>query len=556
MNKQIFLSGILLFSTLTGVALAQRYVDGSGACGGSTPCYTTIQAAINAATNGETVTVYPGTYTENVTISKSITLVSTGGRGSTTIVGTQTYPSPLVAGTVLITGSNTGVSIGTTSADGFTIIGVDLPTTDFTDVGAIYVQGPGTQTNLSIIGNDVRANGDDGFVAEPAATINGFVFDSNILSGTTFAGTQPNQTPGTPYFGTGANNVARTLFALNPRADGTTPAASNVRFTNNLITGTAGAGAFGNSLVQIAATNAVVEQNTFSGTTVSQSTYSRGTLRVRGTAFTIDCNQFNSAGLSGAGRYHIQFDKGDSYTGGSAMVSTLAGVAQYNNYDANPVAYYNPIGSFCPDIQRSVFVDATVASTYAVCGGSVQTVTGSCQRPMPVDFVMFNGAVLDNRVVELRWQTSFERNNRYVDVQRSSDAEIFVSVGRVNGKGQSDDLTNYSLIDNQPASGTNYYRLRQVDTDGTAMYSKTIAVIFRGGNFLTVYPNPATDNVSIKFNESVEVQSINLYDQTGRLLKQLHSTKTIPLDSLPQGIYFFEVVMKDGQTYRKSLVKQ
>lgn len=547
-----YLSTILLLSNLSGIAVAQRYVDGSGTCGGSTPCYTTIQAAINAAANGETVTVYPGTYTENVTIGKSITLVSTAGRGVTTIEGSPSSP-----GTILIPGSSntTGLSIGTTFSNGFTVIGVNAPT-DFSDYGAIYVQGPGTQTNLSIIGNDVRANGDDGFVSEPGATINGFVFDRNILSGTTFTGAQPNQTPGTPYFSANANNVARTLFALNPRADGITPAATNVLFTNNVITGTAGAGVFGNSLVQIAAANAVVEQNTFSGTTVSQLTYSRGTLRVRGSNFTIDCNQFNSAGLSGAGRYHIQFDKGDSYTGGSATVNTLAGVARYNNYDANPVAYFATLGA-CPDIQRSVFVNASVASPYSTfCGGTVQTVTGSCQTPLPVRLALFKGSVLDNRAVELSWQTSLERNNSYFEVQRSSDAETFMAIGRVNGKGNADALTNYSLTDNQPALGTNYYRLRQVDLDGTATNSQTIAISFRGGNFLTIYPNPATDQVSIQLKETVGIQSIKLYDQAGRMLRQLNSVKTVSLGNLPQGVYFLEVVTKDGQTYRKSIIKQ
>ena len=553
MNKQpVYLLALLLLCGLPRVVMAQRYVDGGGSCGGNTPCYTTIQAAVTAAANGETVSVYPGTYTEHVTISKSITLVSTSGRGSTTIVGPGGSP-----GTVLINGSTTGLAIGTGTdlANGFTIIGVNAAT-DFSDFGAVYVQGAGTHTNLSIVGNDIRANGDNGFVSEPATTITGFVFDRNILSGITFTGNQPNQSCNTPYFSPNANNVARTLFALNPRGDGTTPAATNVRFTNNIITGTAGAGAFGNSLVQIAALNAVVEQNTFSGATVGTLTCNRGSLRVRGSNFTIDCNQFNSAGLSGAGAYHVQFDRSDSYTGGAPTVSTLAGVAQYNNYDANPVAYYNPIGGGCPQLQRSVFVNTAAANAYSICGGTVQTVTGACQTPLPVKWASFKGTVLENRAVQLSWQTATERNNSYFEVQRSSDAELFTALGQVKGVDTSDKLNTYSFTDNQPTLGTNYYRLKQVDTDGTSSYSKTIAVIFRGGNFLTIYPNPATDQVSIQLKDAVAIQSVSLYDQSGRMLRQLNAARTVSVGNLAPGVYYLEVVTKNGQTYRKSIIKQ
>ena len=542
-------SYILVLLLLPGMLFAQRYVDGGGSCSGNTPCYATIQSAIDTASAGELVTVYPGTYAENVTISKSLTLSSTSGRGSTTIVGQSGTP-----GTLLINGSTSGLSIGTSTSTGFTVIGVNAPT-DFSDYGAVYIQGSGTQTNLSLIGNDIRANGDDGFTSEPAATISGFVFDSNILSGTTFIGNQPNQSCSTPYFSPSANNVARTLFALNPRADGTTPAATNVRFTNNLITGTAGAGSFGNSLVQLAATYAVVEQNTFSGTTVGTLSCNRGSLRVRGSGITIDCNQFNSAGISGAGAYHIQFDKTDSYTGGSPSVSTLAGVAQYNKYDANPVAYFNLISNACANLQRSVFINAAAANPFTFCGGSVQTVTGSCQTPLPVEWVSFSGSVLENRSVVLTWQTASERNNRHFEVQRSTDAEIFTTIGQVDASTTTDPLHTYRHTDDQPLPGTNYYRLQQVDQDGTATYSKTIALLFRGGNFLTVFPNPATDQVSIHLKETVVIQRINLYDPAGRLLRSELPKLTISLNLLPPGVYYLEIVTQDGQTYRKSLIR-
>src|ERR1700726_703006 len=54
---------------------ATRYVDGAGICGGNTPCDTTIQAAINASSTGDTIIVFEGIYAEEITIDKALTLL-------------------------------------------------------------------------------------------------------------------------------------------------------------------------------------------------------------------------------------------------------------------------------------------------------------------------------------------------------------------------------------------------------------------------------------------------------------------------------------------------
>lgn len=65
-----------------------HFVDPANICGGSTPCYTSIQAAINAASPSQTILVSPGTYNENLDINKALTIISSGGKGVTTIIGT------------------------------------------------------------------------------------------------------------------------------------------------------------------------------------------------------------------------------------------------------------------------------------------------------------------------------------------------------------------------------------------------------------------------------------------------------------------------------------
>jgi hypothetical protein len=532
---------------LSPVLLAQRFVNGSGTCAGS-PCYATIQAAINAAAAGETVTVEPGTYVENIVIAKGITLVSTGGRGSTIIQGTQTA-TPSVYGAILIEGSTSNVSIGTNASNGFTVLGVDWPT-NVTDVGAIYVRGD-THTNLSMIGNDVRANGDNGFVLQYNTPVSGFTFSDNILSGQTYLGSQPNQTCGSSacYFDNTSSNVARSLFALNPGA-------SNVTFTNNLITGSAGVGANGNTLVQFDANTALIANNTFAGSTVSLSAATnRGHLRVRGNSVSISCNTFSAAGLSGAGRYHIQMDQNaNPLTGADPMYDTFAEIALLNNYDSNPVAYYNPIGAL-PSYQRSVFASSTDAGTYAAAGGTIQTVTGNCLAPLPVELAYFRGKPGSNGTAELSWQTAIERNNSHFEVERSTNAETFQAIGRVMGKGFSDHLNTYAFTDAAPEYGTNYYRLKQVDTDEKPAYSSIIGITIRNRNPLVVFPNPTADQITVRLTESADIESIGVYNPAGQLIRETKTATTVSMKNLPTGVYLVKIRLTDGRVYTKPVIR-
>jgi hypothetical protein len=79
------------------VATAQttRYVDLAGQCGGNTPCYTTIQAAINASANGDTIEVSEGTYihTTQLNISKEVTLRSANSNTNRPVIRFTTYTS-------------------------------------------------------------------------------------------------------------------------------------------------------------------------------------------------------------------------------------------------------------------------------------------------------------------------------------------------------------------------------------------------------------------------------------------------------------------------------
>lgn len=126
--KQTFVCAFMLLIAQLAQS-ANLYVDGSGSCGGNTPCFTTIQAAVNAAANGDVINVYPGTYTEKVSIRKPLTLRSTGGKAVTILQWTtlEGYVAPIMI--EADNGSYSGVTIGGSAGSGFTILGADVPNT-------------------------------------------------------------------------------------------------------------------------------------------------------------------------------------------------------------------------------------------------------------------------------------------------------------------------------------------------------------------------------------------------------------------------------------------
>ncbi|MEZ0538246.1 T9SS type A sorting domain-containing protein [Fibrella arboris] len=123
--------------------------------------------------------------------------------------------------------------------------------------------------------------------------------------------------------------------------------------------------------------------------------------------------------------------------------------------------------------------------------GSV-ALSGTVHAPtLPVELVSFQGKPVANRV-QLSWATAWERTADRFVVQRSTDAAEFIEVGTLPAAGTTNGPRTYALLDEQPAHGANYYRLKQVDQDGSVNYSKTIAVIIRTDQpFIQVYPNPS-----------------------------------------------------------------
>lgn len=214
--------------------------------------------------------------------------------------------------------------------------------------------------------------------------------------------------------------------------------------------------------------------------------------------------------------------------------------------------------------QKSIFFGAT---EIVACNGSgglsfaeVNAAGGVNASGLPVELVSFSGRS-EQSGISLHWQTASETNNSHFEVYRRTNSQAPVMIGRIEGKGTTDQASNYLFTDSQPRYGLNYYYLRQVDFDSKESYSPTIAVAFEQVGFtkLEINPNPVTDLLQITSNQSIS--RVLLFNQSGNQIPfAMPNTGTkievnIP-QGLPSGAYFLLVLFEDGSKRESRLIIQ
>ncbi len=167
---------------------------------------------------------------------------------------------------------------------------------------------------------------------------------------------------------------------------------------------------------------------------------------------------------------------------------------------------------------------------------------------LPVELVNFT-AELVNDVVELKWNTATELDNSHFVVERSLDGEKFLELGKVQGAGTTTEPQAYDFTDGQPKD-VNYYRLKQVDLDGTSEYSNILVVYTTTKDLGTrVFPVPTSETLIVETTHTIN--SIDIVDVTGRVLSsvQLNAEGTrieLNVTHLAAGTYFIAVQVEQG----------
>ena len=176
-------------------------------------------------------------------------------------------------------------------------------------------------------------------------------------------------------------------------------------------------------------------------------------------------------------RNHYRIDKWQGMTIAGLSVST-SGNAEWSDMGGIPTNVTN----------------GTIPSLAGTSSSRVWfTIARRGSTPQPVSLVSFTGQQLDGQV-QLKWQSSEEKNTSHFEVERSADGKNFSQVLTKKAQGNSASLVSYNAIDNSPLAGTSYYRLKMVDLDGTFEYSKLVAVSAEGTLLAKAYPNPSKGN--------------------------------------------------------------
>lgn len=212
------------------------------------------------------------------------------------------------------------------------------------------------------------------------------------------------------------------------------------------------------------------------------------------------------------------------------------------------------------EIDNGIGLGSNAKIFYAFADDPVQGFPSSITPPsaLPVELRAFQ-AKAAGTAVELSWETAMEKNSSYFAVERTSAADgQFTEISRVDAAGNSTAPRRYAARDAEAArlaATVLYYRLRQVDQDGTTTYSTVQAVRWQPATdaALTLYPNPATDAATVQLGAGLPAEGsvLCLYTTRGQLVRrQALSPKDagIVLKGLPAGLY--QVVLLDTRGQR------
>jgi hypothetical protein len=168
---------------------------------------------------------------------------------------------------------------------------------------------------------------------------------------------------------------------------------------------------------------------------------------------------------------------------------------------------------------------------------------------LPIELLAFRGEQIEH-AVQLSWSTATELNNDYMLIERSADGLDFDEIGRIEGKGTTLEPQQYSFTDHFPNRGWNYYRLVQVDFDGSVEYHPVIVIMVEKDQRmeLSVFPNPiAEDDLHIQWSAPRgEKARLRLLDESGRLLSEHllgegSGFYRLSVDQLQPGMYVLQL---------------
>ncbi len=167
---------------------------------------------------------------------------------------------------------------------------------------------------------------------------------------------------------------------------------------------------------------------------------------------------------------------------------------------------------------------------------------------LPIELISFS-ATYSHGEVTLYWATLSEENNSHFIILRSVDGLSWSPLGTINGIGNSNSLTQYTFVDTSPPSGLVYYRLQQVDYDGTSSFSSIAAIANMELKIIILFPNPNTGVGAFSIYSSInEIMTLEVIDVLGRPILNIPQKVNMGLQTISfdvtgasKGVYFLRI---------------
>ncbi|MCS7027178.1 MAG: T9SS type A sorting domain-containing protein [Bacteroidia bacterium] len=193
------------------------------------------------------------------------------------------------------------------------------------------------------------------------------------------------------------------------------------------------------------------------------------------------------------------------------------------------------------------------------CNGSCSstgTAGGSCSivnchlvlssDPLPIELAYFK-VQQSNHTALLQWAARSDKNVSHFEVQKSYDLETIENFGKVIAEGNITPTQKYSFTDRNLQVGTQYYRIKIVNTDGSVDFSSW--EVLQVENLQTadfeIYPNPTTDKIIVHDRQSRNLRKeVSIYNMSNVLVETAYfegDRFEILLNNLPKGMYLIKV---------------
>jgi hypothetical protein len=175
--------------------------------------------------------------------------------------------------------------------------------------------------------------------------------------------------------------------------------------------------------------------------------------------------------------------------------------------------------------------------------------------PLPLTWESFSGQASGDRV-QLNWQIENAVNNDHFEIERSTDDRNFSTIGIVQAVTTVWGPGSYDFTDPSPEKGSDFYRIRQVDFDGSSSWSSTVVVAFGlaiAG--LHLQTNPVPDDLILVNPGNERIRRLQILDLTGRIMvdhavNSSNSLITQNVRMLRPGYYLLRAIGSNAVTIR------